>query len=491
MEKEIRVLMLEDSEADAILEIREVTKAGVPFVWKRVDSRESFREALNGYRPDIILADFSLPGFDGRTALFELRKTNSDIPFVFVTGTLGEELAIELLKEGATDYVPKERLARLASVVQRALREHEERQMRAKAEQAHEESLLRYRLVVENASDVIFTTDREGNFTYANHAGVKISGYSMGELWKSNYLDLIPIEHQRRVRLHYLRHVASRAQSSRIEFPFRAKDGSIVWFSQNASLILEQGEFRGFQVIAHDITERKIVEQKLKHLSEQLRALAGRLQSVREDEQTRIAREIHDELGQSLTGLKMDLVWVEKRIATKSQTPGVSEKIRSMFTLIDDTIRMVRRISAELRPGALDDLGLVAALEWQLNEFSERTGIKGTFQQESNAINLDRDRSTAVFRIFQESLTNVLRHSAATRVRVRLFQDAEHFKLEVHDNGRGITDEEIANVGSLGILGMRERALVFNGYVDFASRQGKGTTVKVTIPTVQRPAELP
>ena len=167
-----------------------------------------------------------------------------------------------------------------------------------------------------------------------------------------------------------------------------------------------------------DITERKKAEEQLKGSTEQLRALSAHLQSVREEERTLISREIHDELGQELTGLKMDLSWLVKRLS-KNQKSLIS-KTESMLKLVDSTIQTVRRISSELRPGVLDDLGLIAAIEWQAQDFENRTGITCDFSSSVEEIGLDRDRSTAVFRIFQETLTNVSRHAKATRVKISL-----------------------------------------------------------------------
>ncbi|MEX2116527.1 MAG: sensor histidine kinase, partial [Bacteroidota bacterium] len=271
------------------------------------------------------------------------------------------------------------------------------------------------------------------------------------------------------------------------ETVFRTKSGELRNALHSIGAIDVMGESILISMIV-DITDRRRAtealeksEEQYRKSSEQLRALAARLQSVREDEQTRIAREIHDELGQALTGLKMDLAWIERKWNDGSGAVAL-EKVRAMHPLIDETIRMVRRISSELRPGALDDLGLVAALEWQLSEFSDRTSIQSTFHSERENYDLDHERSTAIFRIFQESLTNIGRHSRATHIQVRLRLEKRVLVLEVQDNGRGITQAEIVQTTSLGLLGMRERAFVFNGSVDITGTAGAGTTLTVRIP---------
>ncbi|MGE5311441.1 MAG: ATP-binding protein [Nitrospirota bacterium] len=213
---------------------------------------------------------------------------------------------------------------------------------------------------------------------------------------------------------------------------------------------------------------------------EELRNLSLYLQTAREEERTRIAREIHDELGQALTALKMDLFWLRKRLGPEA---GAFEaKTDSMEKVIDDTIATVQRLSGELRPGILDDLGLAAAIEWQAGEFEKRTGIPCRVQVSPEDITLDRDRSTTVFRIFQEALTNVARHAHATEVAVSLEQGEARVNLTVVDNGRGITEKELSSSKSFGLLGIRERVRFLGGDIVIEGRPKKGTTVRVAIP---------
>ena len=358
MDKELRILILEDMAADAELIRYELRRANIIFSSKCVETKETFLNALGDFAPDLILADYTLPSFDGLLALAFAQERCPEVPFIFVSGSLGEELAIETLKGGATDYVLKHRLSRLVPAVRRALGEAEAR------------------------------------------------------------------------------------------------------------------------------AERKLAEEQLASSLEQLRALAAHLQSVREEERTRIAREIHDELGQILTGLKIDLSWLDAELAAGDlTTPRLPrEKVKSMSNLIDTTIQVVRKIATELRPGILDDLGLAAALEWQAQEFQTRTGIRCEFTSTLEEIDLDAGRSTAVFRIFQETLTNVARHAHATGVRISVKEQGSQLLLEVRDDGRGITDHELANPRSLGLLGMRERALLFGGEVKIGGVLGNGTTVTVSVP---------
>jgi signal transduction histidine kinase len=224
---------------------------------------------------------------------------------------------------------------------------------------------------------------------------------------------------------------------------------------------------------------------------ERLRSLAAHLQSVREEERTRMAREIHDEFGQMLTGFKMDLSWLDKRLGetkTKVGRPALAEKVKSMSGLVDEMVRSVRRIAAELRPGVLDDLGLVAAIEWQAREFQKRTGIGCKLSTALDNVALPPQLSTAVFRILQETLTNVARHAQASHLTVSLAAKAKRLVLEVQDNGRGITEVERIHSKSFGLVGMRERAMILGGDFDIRGAPGKGTTVTVSIP-LDHPAD--
>jgi signal transduction histidine kinase len=237
--------------------------------------------------------------------------------------------------------------------------------------------------------------------------------------------------------------------------------------------------------LQYDITERKRAESELRASREQLRALSRRVQSAREEEGARIAREIHDVLGASLTGLKWDLEAISKSLSkTGNGEPfeTVRNRIPLMSKQIDSTIDVVRRISSELRPSVLDDLGLAAAIEWQSQQFQQRTGIVCQCESTFDPQDLSRERATAVFRIFQEVLTNVLRHSQATLVVVEMSANDDVFSLRVDDNGRGITEAEVNNRASLGLLGMRERARLIGGEVSVTGRNGKGTTVIVRLP---------
>jgi signal transduction histidine kinase len=236
------------------------------------------------------------------------------------------------------------------------------------------------------------------------------------------------------------------------------------------------------RILSAELAERELTERRLRTSEENLRALAAHLQSVREEERIHIAREIHDELGQALTGLKFDIATLARSFAT-SNPEEVGEGTKGVLLQIDRIINSVRRIASGLRPEVLDEIGLSAAVEWQAREFSRRTGIRCVVEISPGFTDPDRDRSTALFRIFQELLTNVARHANATRVAVHL-ADSDTLALKVEDNGRGIQEQELESPRSLGFLGLRERVLAFGGSIDVRGQEGKGTTVSVSIPNL-------
>lgn len=235
---------------------------------------------------------------------------------------------------------------------------------------------------------------------------------------------------------------------------------------------------RAICLIASDLSDVKRAEQEVRASSEQLRKLAARLLSIREEERTRIAREVHDELGQSLTAVKIDLAWLAGRLPRRNAL--MHKRIRSTRQLASRIIQSIRRISTELRPGVLD-LGLAAAVEWQVQEFQARTGIQCSLRLLTQEV-FAPDISTALFRILQETLTNIARHAKATRVEVVKQKQGDRLVLRISDNGRGFDPEDPSISKSLGLLGMRERAAILGGGVNIASAPGKGTTVTAWVP---------
>jgi signal transduction histidine kinase len=269
------------------------------------------------------------------------------------------------------------------------------------------------------------------------------------------------------------------------EFRIRREDNSVAVLQSRGDVILDEaGEPIRMVGVTREITHQRRVEERLRRSSEELRALSQKLGTVREEESGRIAREVHDEVGQALTALKLDLSWVGRRLgrARQSEDTDLQPKLAAMEKMIDATLDAVQRISTELRPGVLHELGLEAAIGWYAREFQKRTEIACRFHSTLAESSLDGSRSTAAFRILQEILTNVARHAGATEVQLSLGREDGSLVLKARDNGKGISRDRIFDSRSLGLIGMRERARSFGGSVAIRGRSGGGTAVIVRIP---------
>jgi PAS domain S-box-containing protein len=354
------------------------------------------------------------------------------------------------------------------------------------AEQALRESEERVRLLLDSTAEAICGIDPSGTCIFCNAACVRVLGYAdPRDLLGRNMHGLI--HHTRPDGTPYPVEESKIYQALQQGQPTHADD-EVLWRADGTSFPTEYWSHpirRGANLIGCvvtflDVTQRQQAEAALRTSREQLRDLASHLESVREEERARIAREIHDELGQILTGLRFDLMRLATHLPAEQATVG--DDVRAMLGLVDSSIKEVRRIATDLRPRVLDDLGLVAALEWQAQEFQGRTGIPCRFHVDEAELGPNPKMDTAVFRICQETLTNVARHAAASEVTIRLKEEAGALVLTVADNGRGITDQGLAKRTSLGLFGMRERARLLGGTVSIDGRPGAGTTVAVSIP---------
>jgi len=351
---------------------------------------------------------------------------------------------------------------------------------RKQAEAALKDSEEKFKILFESAPDAYYLSNLEGTFIDGNKAAEKLFGSKKNELIANNFLKMNILEKDEISRMVKLLVLNSRGISTGPdEFILKRKDNRKV-FTEILTHPMKIKDKNLVLSIARDITKRKKVEDMLKKSEKKLRDLTRHLQIVREQERTNIARDLHDELGQLITALKMDIVWMKNKLPEKQE--DLVEKLQSMSNLIDVTINTVKRMSSELRPGILDDLGLLAAMEWYIGEFQERTGIKCSLDLKHEKILIDPERTTALYRILQETLTNVTRHARASSIAVNFIKEKNILKLRISDNGIGITQEEISSAQSFGLIGIQERAEVFGGNVKITGKKGKGTTVVVTIP---------
>ena len=333
--------------------------------------------------------------------------------------------------------------------------------------------------IVESSNDAIISWSVDDlRISSWNPGATRVYGYSAEEATGRILTMILPPVYQEEIAAM----IAKARQGERIEHLETKrvrKDGKVIDISLTLSPLKDStGNITAFSAIARDISERKQAE-------EQLRNHYAHLQTAIEQERARIAREMHDELGQALTVMKMDVAGIASDIPPRYQ--DLRGKAQTITASLDDMIKRVQRISSELRPSMLDDLGLSAALEWQIKEFCGRTGIEYELFCSPEEIVIDNERSTLVFRLFQEALTNIMRHAQATRIRVTLTQTDHKLVLRVRDNGRGITSKQIANPRSFGLIGMRERIHHWRGKIMIKGRLGKGTVLIASVP-LSKPA---
>lgn len=312
--------------------------------------------------------------------------------------------------------------------------------------------------------------------------GYAAEQYTSGEV---SYAEMIVAEDMERLESEIAVHLEMGVDQYSQAYRLRTKSGEIRWVEdRNVVIRDEQGAPTHVQGIVIDITERKRFEQELEASQQRLRSVAGRLVSAREDERTHIAHEIHDELGHELTILKMDLARIAKYLERHREAVAPEDilgGIRASMDLVDRTIRSVRQLATDLRPPVLD-LGLPAAIEWQAQEFQNRTGIRCDLTCDAEDIPVSKERATALFRVFQEVLTNVARHAEASQVDVVLRICGERIVLQVADNGRGIEEDEATGAESLGLISMRERVEWFGGTLVLTGKAEQGTSVAVELP---------
>jgi PAS domain S-box-containing protein len=358
---------------------------------------------------------------------------------------------------------------------------------RKRVEEALGQSEKRYRSIFENAVEGIFQTTLGGKYVAVNPALARMYGYDSPDdmiATITNIASQLYVDPGRRDE--FVRLMQEQEELTGFEALVYRKGGSFIWISENVRTRRDQaGMLIGYEGTVENITERKLAEERLRSTLDQVRTLSGRLATAQEVEQTRIARELHDELGVGLTCLKIDLSRLATILGDGVSAGGrekLDDKVRSMVEQVDRTIASVRRLATQLRPALLDDLGLVAAIEWQCEDFQKRTSIPCTCVTSADDIAMGPERATALFRICQEALTNTARHAQATAVTVKLESRNDSLQLVVADNGVGIPDTQVSNRHSLGLLGMKERAALFGGEITIQGDPDKGTTVIACLP---------
>jgi PAS domain S-box-containing protein len=614
MERALRILILEDFPSDAELMVYELRQAGIAHSYRRVADREPFVAALTEDWPDLILSDFHLPNFDGMEALALAQATRPDKPFIFVSGAMGEEVAIDALKRGATDYVLKDRLSRLGPAVQRALREAEERRERRQAEALLRESEEKYRLLVKNLPGVVYKGYVDCAVDFIDEKVEELTSYPKKEFdtRTMKWNDILLAEDYQQFKAAFKRGLKESGSYVR-EYRIRRSDGEVIWIQDRGQIVCgpdgrvdyisgvffditehrraeealgeSEARFASFmrhtpgtavmrdfegrylfaneawenrqrrtrqdwegktiaevwppptaakfyegdlQVIGQgkmvqtieeipqedgihnwlvtkfpipdqdgrpaligevslDITLRRRAEEALRESEQRLRFLTSQLLTAQERERKRISMELHDELGQSLAVLKLQIRAIQRGL--KDDQQDLREECVELLRYLDGVIDDIRRLSRDLSPAIIEDLGLQSALQYLINAVSKHYTVSHAFEVEGLDQLFMAEAQIIIYRIFQECLTNISKHAGATEVSVVIKEHDGLISLMIEDNGAGFDPALVLarrGVGrGLGLPALDERARMLGGTLKIWSRPGAGTKMTLVIPADQ------
>ena len=478
----LRVLLLEDSPADAELALAALAAAGLDCAADTAPGRVDFERLYAADRYDVVLADYSLPDYTGLDALARVRAADALQPFILVSGALGEERAVEALRAGATDFVLKGNLNRLGPAVARALQESRQRREHLAMRQALELSERRYRAVVEDQSELIIRMLPDLTVTFANGAYCRYFGLAPETLPGRSLLEHIAPAEVPRVR-RFVAGITPAAPSYDRDSQVRDASGALRWMHWAArGIFAADGALAEIQSVGRDVTELKRAMDARGAARERLQRLSRRLLEVQEAERRHLARELHDDIGQGLTALKLNL----ESLARGRDGVALEARIAEALETARHTIERVRQLSVNLRPLQLDDLGLAAALRSHLDRQAKLGGLAPHFEIQEVPLKLSADIETACFRVAQEAINNIVRHAKAANVWLRLFVAGERLALSVRDDGAGfdvsLAQRRAAAGESLGVVSMEERVALAGGTLQIHSAPGQGTVIVASFP---------
>jgi two-component system sensor histidine kinase UhpB len=491
----LHILFIEDSEFDCSLLVRLLRTSGFDIQWQRVENEASMRAAIASRHWDAIISDHYMPNFSSTLALAIYNELGLDQPFIIVSGEIGEGVAVEAMLAGADDYVLKSRLARLPPALTRSLRAAESRRRRLEMESALREHEAMLQSITSNLPGMVFqilhdTLALQWKFSYASEGAARVLRALPQDLIEDTQGVLarlfVPADRQHldqlfdeaAARMGEIRWQAKIAAREEGDAGAQRDEGSARWIElSGTSRACGKGQVIWEGVIM-DITAQKEAEEALTRSREEIRSLALHLEIVKEEERKAIARDIHDDIGGILASLKFDVAWLQSHPSVdEPQHQRIATMAESLASARDATYRIMR----DLRPSVLN-LGIVAAVEWLSNEFGKRHSLPCAFTSNSEAISLPDSHCTAMFRIAQEALTNIVKHAHATAIRIELFEQSGSVTLEIVDDGGGIPAENLADMNRFGIRGMRERAANLGGWLEVNSSPQSGTSVMLSLP---------
>ncbi len=459
---QLKLLLLEDVETDAELIKRQISKAGLLFQAHRVDNREDFVRELREWGPDLVLADYCLPTFDGLAALHLAKAHDPDIGFIFVSGAMPEDVAIEAVREGAYDYVFKDRMSRLAPSISAALDKLEEHRKRKRAEEELRESEERYRHLVELSPDGI-VVHRDSKILFANRAAAEIVGLQPEKLIGRNLFDFIdPGSYAQAIGR--MRRLGDTGELPLAESLLHRNDGTVVQVEATSVQVPYRGQ-QAVLCIIRDISEKKRLEREILEIS-------GR-------EQRRIGQDLHDTLGQNLAGAAFLGKALQQKLTRMDA--GLADEAGKVVSLIAQSVSQARALSRGLCPVDVVENGLQLAFAELASNTREFFGIPCTFETSGQCLFVDDATTTHLYHIGLEAVNNAARHSGASRISIRLSCEDGTYVLTVSDNGNGLG--QVAGPGSrgMGLRIMEYRAKVIGATLQLVSQPGAGTTVTCSL----------
>ena len=479
----LRILLLEDMDIDAELVMLQLDRSGDDYDLDHAKNKREYFEKLENGTYDLIISDYALPQFTGMEAVKHLRQSDPYTAFIICTGSVNEETAVACIKAGADDYVLKDSLGRLTSAISTSLKSKATLIERDRAEIELKASEENFRALAENAPDNLYKLKPDGTILYVNR---NADGLSIQELQGMNILDRTSDENREILR-NAIQQSFSEKTNLTIEITGDPSVKNSKWYSCNIGPVLDKkGNVDSLIFIPHDITARKRAELEMIELNERLSNLTRHLHNVTDEEKKKIAMEIHDQLGQELTGHKLGLFWIQQHIKqngiANANEGELMERINHLIDLNTQTIQTVRRIAHELRPVVLDDMGLLAALEWYVENFNKNPKCQCDLELNVPNVVFNKDISTTLYRIVQEGLTNINRHAKASWASVNLIAQEKTLTLTIEDNGVGTDKEKALQSTSMGLFGMRERLKTWQGHWDMRTAPGAGTKIIIQIP---------
>jgi PAS domain S-box-containing protein len=463
----LRFVLLEDDPDDAELIQLELARNGLHVEWQHVSSEKPFREAIASCDIDLVLADYTLPGFDGLAALKITQKSCQGVPFIFVSGSLGEERAIEALKSGATDYVLKDRLQRLPTVVHRALQESRERRERRQAEAELEAQRLLLSTVMDSLPEIIYTVDTQNRMTAVNRAMTEATGKTREELLGRKVSEIWSDETSLDVEVQAATVMRNGRAIADQERAWISADGSVRWFTLTHAPLRDHGKITGLVCAVQEVTSRKALEQEILEISNR--------------EQRRLGSDLHDGLGQELTGLSLLLKGLEVQLSREA--PQYSSQVTKISDLLARAIQSTRSLARGLAPVNLERGGLPEALKHLAARCTDMYNLQCTFSSNGQRLpDLAEGAATHLYRVAQEATTNAARYARAKVVSIELKTAGRNkLQLSIADDGIGLSAGLAQGRPGMGLKIMEYRARMLGGDVAF-EEPGKGTKIVLTAP---------